>query len=389
MTTPNLNFPTSVFELIETEIRIAPRPPVDFARFIPVNPVAESTESIAQITVNGTGKSSFIKGESGEKLNLIGFTASKTDISVMDIGHAIQFDLADIRMANAGNVNNMTTKTNFANLIGEKALYDIAMTGDIDGVEGLHGLSNLPTGSGTAQVSVITAAKLWSDDSVTAEMIADDLSRAYDLADSQTDSFYPPNRLIMPREALRIARTKRQAGGQSLTAMQLFFNSLNRNAPEVEVYTNRKFTTGLLFYTADPRVLRMNVAHGFRSDEPIRTHTGFTTAWTARLSGLQVLEWEAFGRLETIVAAPVQGSSGNAGGNGGASGSSAPKAKPKAKAKPPAANNGGGNTGGASGGAGAGADDGNGGGAGDGTDGGAGAGDGASGGASGGGGASK
>ena len=208
MTTPNLNFPTSAFEQIESTIRLAPRGTIDFARLVPINVVSEATESIAQIEVDYTGKSSLITGESGESLNLIGFTANKSDIGIMDIGHAIQFNDKDIRTANAGNVNAITVKTEAANKIGEQALYDIAMTGTIEGVTGLVGLTNLPTGTGKNDVTVITAPKVWSAAGTTAQNIADDLLNGFNLAWSQTKGMLPPNRLVLPLTAFTIANQK-------------------------------------------------------------------------------------------------------------------------------------------------------------------------------------
>ena len=295
MPTPNLAFPTSAYNQIEEDIKIAPRGAIDFARLVPVNPVSEAIESISTITVDYTGKSKLITGDAGEKLSLIGFTASKQDMNIMDIGHAIQFNLKDIRSALAGNVNSMQVKMQGAVKIGEKALYDIAMTGEIEGVSGLFGLSNIPTGSSKNQVSLATVTKRWDDTTTTANSIADDLLRGYNLAATQTDGFRPPTRLVLPLAAAQIANQKRLDGGLGVTAMQLFMNGLrDTNSPPVEVFSNTSFETSMLFYHAVTDVLRMNVAHGYRFTQPIPEHHGFSVATNARVSGLQIFDYAAF-----------------------------------------------------------------------------------------------
>ena len=84
--------------------------------------------------------------------------------------------------------------------------------------------------------------------------------------------------------------------------MALFRQSLRESGiSDLTVIAEESFKTSMLFYSATPDVLRMNVAHGFRAGRPLEALSGYAVAWKARVSGLQVLDYAAFGRVNTIL----------------------------------------------------------------------------------------
>ena len=330
MTQKRPNFPSDTFETLENEVLTQEYPDMNFAELIPVNVVGENTETLANLTVDFTGKAKPVTGKMGEKLNVVNAVFGKDSTAVYDFGFAIEVDLADIRASALGNIDILQEKMRAGRFAYQKSLYDMALTGNDD--LGVTGLLNLPTQMGTGDLAAGTirasASKgVWAD--ATAQAIADDLTAGYSACLTQTLNSRAPDTLIMPLAAFITANTKRLDGGLGVTALASFLNGVRDSGkPVPTVRTNAGVGNDVLFYDFDPLVVRMNMAQELRFFEEQWTGLGYQVPAHFRFSGVQIRNVHALHRLVGVT-------TGGAGGNSGAGGQSGGRKSPAPKAPTP------------------------------------------------------
>ncbi len=309
MTQKRPNFPSDTFETLENEVLTQEYPDMNFAELIPVNPVGENTETLANLTVDFTGKAKPVTGKMGEKLNVVNAVFGKDSTAVYDFGFAIEVDLADIRASALGNIDILQEKMRAGRFAYQKSLYDMALTGNSD--LGVQGLLNLPTQAGQA---TLEAGKIrssasnvnggWLASGTTAQQIASDLTAGYSACLTQTLNARSPNTIIMPLAAFIHANSIRLDGGLGVTAMASFLNGVRDSGkPVPTVRTNAGVGRDVLFYDFDPLVVRMNMAQELRFFEEQWDGLGYQVPAHFRFSGVQVRNVHAIHRRTGIVPA--------------------------------------------------------------------------------------
>ncbi len=297
----NINFTMKTFDDYNDEILINEAPNLEFAQLFPVVPVSEFAKTVGNITVAYTGKAGINSGKLGAAIPVIGFTADPTETQVWNLAFKLLFEDDDILSANSplSNIDPITTLADAGLDAYSRSLFELGMMGG--GIAELKGLANLDTGTAPGQVPTSASTMLWTAGD-NGDHILDDLSAGAAAIRMQTGNSKDCTRIVMSDANYTLASTRRVAG-TSESALDAFLRGLQqRGRPVPTVHSSIAFTNDVLFYNADPKVLRMLAAQPLRYRNPKEEDNGYTRVGKYRFSGLQIRQGAAMHKLTAVSA---------------------------------------------------------------------------------------
>ena len=287
----NINNSVKQFDRYTNEVLVTESANMQFARLFPIVQVPETTETLGDISVGFTGRAGLNTGKLGEVIPTVGVVYGSEKIQVWDLAFKIAWEDRDIRATNDPQ-SPYNVSEDLALAGGDaysKSLFELAMTGN--GIQGVNGLATLPTGDETDDNSNTLVRTTAADKTIalsTGAEILGILNAGYSAIQLQTGETRFATRIVMSTAAYMRATTE-FVGTSSETALAAFNRNLREQGKPVPLTVGSiAITNEILFYDADPRVLRMLMAQPLRYTDPDRQDNGYTRVGKYRFSGLQV-----------------------------------------------------------------------------------------------------
>ena len=257
----NLGFVQSQTAVIEAGVYRARYPEIRYPGLIPVDYSApEWVKTITYYSMDITGKADWIADRASD-ITVVGTRMGESESSVFMAGIGYDYGLEEIMQANMLGINLSGEKADAARLVYERAVDNIAFTGDTE--KGWRGLFNHPS------VTAISAANGdWMGGATTEDQILADFNEILSGVYQDTNEMVMADTVLLPSTRLQRLASMR-LGDTGETVLQFLQRANVFTAETGQALTIRGMrglntagagaTARMVAYRRSPQVLKMHV----------------------------------------------------------------------------------------------------------------------------------